>query len=518
MILLSLFFIYFVSASHNQSSIKNVESTKNPPPHGFDSARILAHLSKIGHPAAKSDTFDLSSYDFERLTEQPIVEKPRKYPLFRSAQIDQKTRGLEQLRAMYQVLKNGETIHKNPETNTIRFIPSIRIVNNNRASFIFNLSMLGDSEKVLSAELYLNRRLLRHRPLVNLHYHLSNSSNLDEVVAQILNSTVSSVIDLSGFRHRRRRSNWHAFDLADSVSSFLATRFNRFKLGQINNNFINKNFYYTLDNEVSKQSELEDLMLMIDSDRFRNVHPRLAPYLIVYSHEHDEEMRNFFQNRLPTDLLDDRAIPQNNVHHESAQVYHSKDSSIKLIETKSFDGYGKNKSNLFNYLPDYKQNLNLHNIELIFKDHYRRRRDLESPEVYNEANETNLLLPWDDERWNHDLNETKKEIVKCQTKPLIIDFQDLSFSSWIIEPKRFQGNYCDGSCKYPYNKEVSFSNYAALQSILNSINLSVNNGAPELCCTPSSTSKIPIFYKDLNSVDYVVKYLPDMVVTECACR
>lgn len=451
MILVALFFIYFTLASHSLSSTTDAASSS------LDSAKILAQLSKIGHSDAKSDTFDLSNYDIEKLIQQPTDHKPDKTETFKSAQFDQKIRGLEQLNSMYQVLKNGESIHKNPETNTIRFVPSIKTLHNKKSSFIFNLSMLCESEKILSAELYMNRRQLRYKPLVNIHYLLSNKSNLNEIMPEILNSSIASVIDLSGFRQRRKRTNWHVFDLVDSVSSFMTTRFNRLKFGQINQNFISKNnFYYTFDKKMVEQTQLEDLLLMIDSSRFRNVHPRLEPYLIIYSHEADNEMKNFFKNRFPNDLSDgtkqNGLNMENDVYQQHKQVYHSKDSSIKLIETNKNDHFDQNDSNLLNYLPDHKQNLNLNNIELIFKDHYRNKRDLDSEEILNEANWTSLLLPWDDERWNHDLNETKKEKIKCQTKPLIIDFHDISFSNWIIEPKRFMGNYCDGSCKHPYNK------------------------------------------------------------------
>lgn len=445
---------YFTWASQSLSGIGSAPSSD------LDSANILARLSKIGHSEAKSDTFDLSNYDIEKLVQQPRDHKANKPERFKSARFDQKLRGLEQLNSMYQVLKNGEPIHKNPETNTIRFVPSIKTVHNKKPSFIFNLSMLGESEKILSVELYMNRRQLRFKPLVNLHYVLGNKANLNDMMPDVLNSSIASVIDLSGLRQRRRRTNWHQFDLVDSVSSFLKTRFNRLKFGQINNNYISrgKNFYYTFDKKMAEKNQLEDLILMVDSSRFGNVHPRLEPYLIIYSREAESEMKNFFKNRLPNDLSEDKKKTgfdlENHVYQQPEQVYHSKDSSIKLIETKKMDNFDQNKSDLFNYLPDYKQNLNLNNIELIFKDHSRNKRDLDSRENLNEANWTSFLLPWDDERWNHDLNETKKEKIKCQTKPLIVDFHDLSFSDWIIEPKRFHGNYCDGSCKHPYNKVI----------------------------------------------------------------
>lgn len=67
-------------------------------------------------------------------------------------------------------------------------------------------------------------------------------------------------------------------------------------------------------------------------------------------------------------------------------------------------------------------------------------------------------------------------------------------------------------------KKVTYSNYATLQSILNSIGLASRNAPPELCCSPSITESLPILYVDKNSIDYVVKLLPDMIVKDCSCR
>jgi bone morphogenetic protein 3/3B len=46
-------------------------------------------------------------------------------------------------------------------------------------------------------------------------------------------------------------------------------------------------------------------------------------------------------------------------------------------------------------------------------------------------------------------------VKKCAKKSILIDFMDMSFSEWILEPKSYQSNYCAGGCKFPANK-VSF--------------------------------------------------------------
>ena len=69
-------------------------------------------------------------------------------------------------------------------------------------------------------------------------------------------------------------------------------------------------------------------------------------------------------------------------------------------------------------------------------------------------------MVFDESKWNvaEDVaSATVGEANKCVKNPMLIDFADMSFNDWIIEPKRFQSNYCSGSCKFPLNK-VNFNN------------------------------------------------------------
>lgn len=41
----------------------------------------------------------------------------------------------------------------------------------------------------------------------------------------------------------------------------------------------------------------------------------------------------------------------------------------------------------------------------------------------------------------------------CQTHSIDIDFDDIGFTSWLLEPRRFSTNYCSGKCRFlPVNK------------------------------------------------------------------
>jgi hypothetical protein len=74
--------------------------------------------------------------------------------------------------------------------------------------------------------------------------------------------------------------------------------------------------------------------------------------------------------------------------------------------------------------------------------------------------DVSLLLSWDDSSWNSTNTSEKVELENeaeisrdaCEIKPIVIDFSDLNFSDWILEPKSYQSNYCSGTCKFSANE------------------------------------------------------------------
>jgi hypothetical protein len=74
----------------------------------------------------------------------------------------------------------------------------------------------------------------------------------------------------------------------------------------------------------------------------------------------------------------------------------------------------------------------------------------------------------EDESYYWDLKNTNKNRAKqsennCKTQSVTIDFQDISFSNWILEPKRFQSNYCSGACKFSRNNQQVNSHLSAVR-------------------------------------------------------
>ena len=75
----------------------------------------------------------------------------------------------------------------------------------------------------------------------------------------------------------------------------------------------------------------------------------------------------------------------------------------------------------------------------------RLRRDLEEKSLNllsNNWTDANSLVEFD----------------ACSVKPLVIDFADLGFTSWLIEPKHFLANRCSGSCQSKVNRFSTLSN------------------------------------------------------------
>lgn len=495
-----------------------------------------------------------------------------------SIQKETKSRGINHIHFLYKRLKEGNSIYNDKSINTIRFIPSIRSTSYNKLTFQFNLSLLSTTEKLIKVELFLNKKFIKSKLKLNLKYQLDQNK---------MKKGPMTIIDLAEFKNGngnflKPHSGWQMFNIIDSANSYFMARNNKEKLSRIAlDNRKNNTVYYTVTSEFNLNSKEKSgsgtFLLSIEayiSGRNKkslynsDVNDLINPYLIVYSMEDEQNMKNFFQNRLPFELksqkidakekLNDLKFRQNYISDEELlrlksfehevdkmnelneendketpsvpfNYFSNADKSIKIFEP--FENYKHSKSAYYDYSPksEYKiegtsNNSNVQELEFLLGD-------LKAEKIYKKTSKRDVLL--DDSQFNllpssnwqfADVDADNKKIrddkFSCKAQPIVIDFEDLSFSNWILEPKSFQSNYCSGTCEFPLNERMSYSNYATLQSILNSINMGTrrNSLSSELCCTPSKTEPVSIFYKDVNSIDYVVKLLPDMIVNECACH
>ncbi|CAF0964527.1 unnamed protein product [Rotaria sp. Silwood1] len=112
--------------------------------------------------------------------------------------------------------------------------------------------------------------------------------------------------------------------------------------------------------------------------------------------------------------------------------------------------------------------------------------------------------------WNDSISILEPET--CSVKPFVIDFSDLGFASWMIEPKNFMANLCSGSCQTKL-----MTNHALLQHFLQRLGIRNDINLPKAGCVPERYSSLTMFYKS-SDYNYLIRRLPNMIVEACHCR
>uniref|UniRef100_A0A3Q3W714 TGF-beta family profile domain-containing protein n=1 Tax=Mola mola TaxID=94237 RepID=A0A3Q3W714_MOLML len=102
----------------------------------------------------------------------------------------------------------------------------------------------------------------------------------------------------------------------------------------------------------------------------------------------------------------------------------------------------------------------------------------------------------------------------CKRTPLFVNFKDIGWDTWIIQPLGYEAYKCNGVCNPPMTSEVSPTKHAIVQSLL-----SINSPerASRACCVPTKLEPISLLYHENGVVTFKHKY-EGMVVAECGCR
>ena len=79
------------------------------------------------------------------------------------------------------------------------------------------------------------------------------------------------------------------------------------------------------------------------------------------------------------------------------------------------------------------------NFEQEIKSYEKFEKDVQDRNRIRREVDANVLAS----NWT----DSNGEMDSCSIKPLVIDFADLGFTSWIIEPRNFLANRCSGSCQ-----------------------------------------------------------------------
>ncbi|XP_037120901.1 bone morphogenetic protein 10-like [Syngnathus acus] len=102
----------------------------------------------------------------------------------------------------------------------------------------------------------------------------------------------------------------------------------------------------------------------------------------------------------------------------------------------------------------------------------------------------------------------------CRRTPLFVDFKDISWDSWIIQPVGYEAYMCNGVCGPPMTSEVSPTKHAIVQTLLS---VKSPERASRACCVPTKLEPISLLYYDNGVITFNHKY-EGMVVAECGCR
>nr|XP_020474241.1 bone morphogenetic protein 10-like [Monopterus albus] len=102
----------------------------------------------------------------------------------------------------------------------------------------------------------------------------------------------------------------------------------------------------------------------------------------------------------------------------------------------------------------------------------------------------------------------------CKRTPLFVDFKDIGWDAWIIQPLGYEAYECNGVCNPPMTSEVSPTKHAIVQTLLS---VKSPERVSRACCVPTKLEPISLLYHDNGVITFNHKY-EEMVVAECGCR
>lgn len=92
-----------------------------------------------------------------------------------------------------------------------------------------------------------------------------------------------------------------------------------------------------------------------------------------------------------------------------------------------------------------------------------------------------------------------------------IDFKEIGWANFMIQPKILKAGKCAGSCILVAKTEASVYTYL-YQNLYGS-----GGQKMDLCCVPATFCSVPLmFYNKVD--DVVIKVYDDLIVDYCECR
>ncbi|XP_074709745.1 inhibin beta C chain-like isoform X1 [Strix uralensis] len=103
----------------------------------------------------------------------------------------------------------------------------------------------------------------------------------------------------------------------------------------------------------------------------------------------------------------------------------------------------------------------------------------------------------------------------CCRQEFFVDFKEIGWEDWIIQPEGYHMNYCAGLC--PLHMAGIPGLAASFHTaVLNLIKANNPDAAMDSCCVPTQRRPLSLLYYDRDS-NIVKTDIPDMIVDACGC-
>ncbi|NXO46456.1 INHBC protein, partial [Locustella ochotensis] len=103
----------------------------------------------------------------------------------------------------------------------------------------------------------------------------------------------------------------------------------------------------------------------------------------------------------------------------------------------------------------------------------------------------------------------------CCRQEFFVDFKEIGWEDWIIQPEGYHMNYCSGLC--PLHMAGIPGLAASFHTaVLNRIKAASAAAAVDSCCVPTQRRPLSLLYYDRDS-NIVKTDIPDMIVDSCGC-
>lgn len=114
----------------------------------------------------------------------------------------------------------------------------------------------------------------------------------------------------------------------------------------------------------------------------------------------------------------------------------------------------------------------------------------------------------------HKCPRHKKNRGRCHSRKLWVSFKDIGWGDWILFPKGYYANYCDGACARTSLHDLLSSSHArAIQDPYSRLS---DKHAHAPCCRPKRMSPLHLIYFDDNG-NIVKTLIYGMTTDKCGC-